>query len=124
MSNALGMATIFGPFLTIMGIWMLLYQDSLAKVWTAIKNTPALFYFCATFNLILGFAILSQYDKWMMDWNVLVTLLGWVLVVRGVLSLFVPQLIIKTMTHTGYIKWRGLIPFVWGILLSWMAFFM
>lgn len=90
---AMWLASILGPFMTIIGLWMLLYYDQLIKVLSGIKNSPALFYLSSVYNLLIGFTILSQYDLW--GWNalVLVTLLGWAMVVRGVMGLFVPQLL-------------------------------
>jgi len=125
MQNAMWLASIFGPFMTIMGLWMLLYADNLMKVWNAIKNSPASFYFGGVCNLLIGLAILSQYDMWSMDAYVLVTLLGWVMVIRGVMTLFVPQLLIQlTMSNSSFMKVMGIIPLVWGLALCWLAFFM
>lgn len=125
MQNAMWLASIFGPFMTIMGLWMLLYADNLVKVWNAIKSSPASFFFGGVCNLLIGLAILSQYDMWSMDAYVLVTLLGWFMVVRGVMALFVPQLLIQlTMTNTSFMKIMGIIPLVWGLALCWLAFFM
>ena len=125
MQNAMWLASIFGPFMTILGLWMLLYADNLMKVWNAAKNAPASFYFGGVSHLLIGLAILSQYDMWSWDAYVLVTLLGWVLVIRGVMTLFVPQLLIQLcMSNTSFMKVMGIIPLVWGLALCWLAFFM
>jgi len=125
MQNALWLASIFGPFLAILGLWMLLYVDNMMKVWTSIKNTPAAFYISSTINFLVGLAILSQYDMWSMDVLVLVTLLGWVMVIRGVLGLFVPQLLLQmTLGNASFMKVMGIIPLAWGVALCWVAFFM
>jgi hypothetical protein len=125
MQNAMWLASIFGPFMTIMGLWMLLYSDNLIKVWNSIKGSPASFYFSGVMNLLIGLTVLSQYDMWSWDAYVLVTLLGWVMVVRGVMALFVPQLLIQlTMSNTSFMKAMGIIPLVWGLALCWLAFFM
>jgi len=104
---------------------MLLYVDNMMKVWTSIKNTPAAFYISSTINFLVGLAILSQYDMWSMDVLVLVTLLGWVMVIRGVLGLFVPQLLLQmTLGNASFMKVMGIIPLAWGVALCWVAFFM
>jgi hypothetical protein len=60
-----------------------------------------------------------------MDGYVLVTLLGWVMIIRGVMGLFVPQLLIQLiLSNTSFLKVYGIIPLVWGLALSWLAFFM
>jgi uncharacterized protein YjeT (DUF2065 family) len=123
MQNALWLASIFGPFLVITGLWMLLYSENLIKIVTSVKNTPACFYLMGVINLLIGLTIISQYNIWNWDAAFLVTLLGWVLILRGILSLFVPQLLLKmTMNNNKTIKLIGIIPFIWGIALCWFAF--
>ena len=118
-------AGVFGPFLAILGLWMLLYADSLVKVWTAIKNTPALVYLISVITLLLGIIIVKEYNVWAWDAYLLVTLLGWFLLVRGLMGLFVPQVLIKlTMGKPSVAKIQGIVPFVWGLALSWVAYFM
>ncbi len=121
--NPLMLASIFGPFLVILGLWMLLYSDNMIKIVNSIKTSPAAFYILTVFNLFLGIVIVNHYNSWMMNGAFLVTLLGWVMTLRGVLGLFVPQILIKhTMTSVSFLKVKGLIPFIWGVALCWLAF--
>lgn len=125
MQNAVWLASIFGPFMTILGLWMLLYSDNLIKIWSGIRNSPAIFYMGCLFHFLVGLVMLSQYDLWTGDGYVLVTLLGWALVLRGVLGLYAPQFMIKLMlSNNSFTKVMGIIPLVWGLALSWLAFFM
>ncbi len=125
MQNALWLASIFGPFLVINGLWQLFYHENMMKVTTSMKNTPAVFHLCAMINLLLGLAVLSQFNMWAMSLMVFVTLLGWMFVVRGVMALFVPQMFIKIMCgKADRVKTMGVIHFVWGLLLCWLAFWM
>jgi len=125
MDAAMMIAQVFGPFLAIVGLWMLLYGDNVVKIMTSMKGSPSAQYLAALLNLLIGIFIMCHYNVW--SWNIqfFVTLLGWVMFIRGVLGLFVPQLIVKwTMTHTSWMKTMGIIPFVWGLLLIWAGFYM
>ena len=122
---AMWLASIFGPLLVILGLWMLLYSDNLMKVMSAIKSSAGIFYYSSVFNLLVGFTVLSQYDLW--GWNALVfvTILGWFMVVRGVMGLFVPQLLMHILVgNPGFTRVCGIIPLIWGLILSWVGFFM
>jgi hypothetical protein len=122
---AMWLASIFGPFLVILGLWMLLYCDQYMKVLGGMKGSAGLFYINSVFNLLVGFTVLSQYDLWGWNWLVLVTLLGWVMVIRGIMGLFVPQLLMDIlMGKHGFCKIMGIIPLVWGVFLSYVGFFM
>jgi len=125
MDSALMVASIFGPLLGIVGLWMLLYGDNVVKITTSMKNSPAAQYASAFINLLLGLFIINAYNVW--DWNVFffVTLLGWTMFIRGVLGLFMPQLIVQWfMTKSSWMKTMGIIPFVWGLILTWLGYYM
>lgn len=125
MQNAMWLASVFGPLMVINGLWMLFYQDNMSKVMTSIKNTPAAFHCNAMVHLLLGLAVVSQFNVWAMNISVLVTLLGWAMIVRGVMALFVPQMLVKMMMGKGSnMKAWGVIGLIWGLLLCWMAFWM
>ncbi len=125
MDSAVMLARVFGPFLGILGLWMLLYGDNVVKIMTAIKNSPAALYSSAVFNLLIGLFIMCTYNVW--EWNVFffVTLLGWVLFIRALFALFMPQIVVKfIMTRVSWMKTMGIIPFVWGLILTWVGFYM
>ena len=122
---AMWLASIFGPLLVILGLWKLLYSDVFLKVVTTVKNSAGLMYYSSVIYMWIGFTVLSQYDLWDMNVLVLVTLLGWVMIVRGILGLFIPQMLINMyLGNVGFTKVCGLIPLVWGIVLCWVGFFM
>lgn len=124
MDKAMWLAAVFGPFLTILGLWMLLYSENLIKVMTSIKNTPGAFFMMGLLNFLFGLVIVNMYNVWMWHPSVLISLLGWVLIIRGVISLYIPQLIIKyTMTNHMAMRAIGLIPLIWGLALWWFGFF-
>lgn len=122
---AMWLASIFGPVLVIVGLWKLLYADAFAKVLNSVKNSHGLMYYTSVIYLWVGFTVLSQYDVWEMDILVLVTLLGWAMIVRGILGLFIPQMLLDIyMGNHCFKRVCGLIPVVWGILLCWIGYFM
>lgn len=113
------LGSIFGPFLLIMGLWMLVHKERLAKIQSSLKSCPACFHIIGVIQLLVGLAIVDTCRGCMMFSGWLVMLLGWFFILRGILSLFLPGLIVKTMSWG---RWVGIVPFVWGILLCWVAF--
>lgn len=123
MQNAMWIASIFGPFMVILGLWMLLYSENLTKICNSFKTNPAAFYLMGVFNLLVGLVIINEYNMWAWNKSLLVTVLGWWLLARGVLALFMPQMLIKSsMSNPSFLKISGIIPFIWGIVLCWVAF--
>ena len=122
-NSAMWVAAVFGPLMAIVGFWMMMYTDNMMKVMTSLKNTPAAFYLMGTLNMLFGLAILNIFNVWSWDKYLLVTLLGWVLLVRGVGSLFAPHLVMKaSMGDQKNAKVFGIIPLVWGLALCWVGY--
>jgi hypothetical protein len=125
MQNAMGLASIFGPFLVIVGIWMLFYQENLIKVITSTKNTPGVMYIMGVVNLLIGLTVLSQFNMWSWGLSLLVTIFGWAFLIRGLLAFFVPQLLVhKKLADAANLKIKGIIILVWGFGMCWLAFWM
>ncbi|MBS0649330.1 MAG: hypothetical protein JSS10_08930 [Verrucomicrobia bacterium] len=122
---AMWLASIFGPLLVIVGLWKLLYSETVEKVLNSVKNSQGLIYFSSVIYLWIGLTVLSQYDLWGWNGPMLVTLLGWVMVARGILGLFAPQMLFDMyFKNEHYNKLCGIVPLIWGIVLCWVGFFM
>jgi hypothetical protein len=125
MQSAMWLASIFGPFLMILGIWMLFYHANMMKVITSIKGTPGVMYVLGMWNLLIGLTILSQFNMWMWGLSLLVTILGWVMLIRGLMYYFMPHYILsKKMTTGNCLKVKGIVLLIWGFGLCWLAFWM
>jgi hypothetical protein len=117
-------ASVFGPLLVILGLWMLFYRDNMVKVWTAVKANPGILYVLGLLDLLVGLILVKAYNMWMSDMSVLVTILGWVILLKGVAAFFFPQVLLKQKMRGNNVSVRGVIAFVWGALLCWYAFWM
>ncbi len=125
MMCGLEMSGVFGPFMAIFGLWMLLYADNAIKVFSSIRATPAAFYMGGLINLLIGLTILRYSSLWMPTAFALLSLFGWVMLARGVLVLYMPQLIMKWMTlKQKGMRFLGFVLLVWGLALAWLAFAM
>lgn len=123
--NAMMLSSIFGPLLMIMGVWMLFYHENLVKVCTSIKNTPASQHLMGYINMLVGLTIINHYNIWAWNLALLITLLGWLMLVRGLLTHFLPQLYFKiSMNDPSWLRIKGIIPLAWGLGLCWLAFWM
>jgi hypothetical protein len=121
MQNAIWIATIFGPFLIILGLWGLFYHENMVKVFSSMKVSPGAMYLSEIANLFLGIVILSVYFHWSWSLAIFVTLLGWVMIARGVIGLFFGQTWGNILANEPWQRVRGLVTLLWGIVLTWFA---
>jgi len=72
-------------------------------------KSPGLTYVTGLFTLILGMLIVHYHNTWSSDWTVLITLIGWIGIVKGILLMAFPQSI-------GYFRGMFKLTKAWGIL--------
>ena len=124
MQNALAIASIFGPFLVVLGVWVLFYHGNMSKVMTAVKNNPGTLYVMGVINLLIGLSVLTSFNVWTWAPTLMITLFGWVMTVRGLMAFFMPQFFFnsKLLSDVSNLKVRGIILLIWGILMCWLAY--
>ncbi len=60
------------------------------------ENQTALL-FVGLFDVLFSVAVLLSYNTWDSSWRVIVTILGWLLLIKGVFYLFMPETAVKMM---------------------------
>ena len=87
-------ARLMGPVLLVMGLGMALglwlSPDTLTGVMKDFMGNLAIIWLVGILALVAGLAIVNAHNLWIGDWRVLITILGWLLVVRGVSNLMFP----------------------------------
>ena len=84
-------ARLTGPLLVVIGVGVLLNEANYAAIITEAAHSPTLIYLSGLLTLPLGLAILNVYRAWTADWRVIVTILGWLLAIGGVIRIVLPQ---------------------------------
>ena len=70
---------------------ILVNPRSFRAIVTEATKSVSLVYLFGVLDFAAGSAIVLVHNVWTTDWRVLVTLLGWLLVVRGLLRMFAPE---------------------------------
>lgn len=123
MLTHMAIASIFGPVLVISGIWTLFYQENVKKVAESLRKTPVQLYTAGILNLIVGLTLINSFNVWSVHLDILVTLLGWVIFIRGLVIYFLPNIVLKMskIQESAYVLF-GLISIIWGLALCWIGF--
>jgi len=110
MPPAVFIARLTGPSLVVIGVGVLLNEANYAAMITEAAHSPTLIYLSGLLTLPLGLAILNVYRAWTADWRVIVTILGWLLAIGGVIRIVLPQFT-ATPATTLYSTSAGLTAF-------------
>ncbi len=91
-------ARLIGPTFIVIGVGVLLNGSFYDTMIAEAVRSPTLIYFAGLFALVPGLAILNVYRAWTADWRVIITILGWLMVIGGVMRIVLPQLIATLAT--------------------------
>ena len=90
-------ARLMGPVLLAIGIGMvvglLTEGDGYPALMKELVGSRALIFLAALLTLVTGLAIVNVHNLWVPDWRLLVTVLGWLFIIRGVFGLVFPTLV-------------------------------
>ena len=90
MAPAVFIARLVGPLFVAIGLGILLnrmfYADAVAEG----VRSPVLIYLSGVASLLAGLAILNLHRAWSADWRAIITILGWVLLISGVIRIALP----------------------------------
>ena len=115
---------IVAIFLVVLGLSYLLQSKRWINFTRSALEKPERLFPTAMVMLVAGATIALAYDNWYGTWPLFVTLLGWLLAIKGTLLLLFPNLY-TTFSRIGdnYMRWHlrigGLIILVLGALLWW-----
>ncbi|MBN2096546.1 hypothetical protein JW752_04085 [Candidatus Peregrinibacteria bacterium] len=128
MEKALMLAAIIGPYYLILGLSFLMYAGQWKKVVEGYEKNHFAWLPFAAIAVILGVIIINMYNVW--EWNlyVVITLTGWVALLKGVFYFLAPGSWIKKamrcrlVSQEGFLYFWGALFTVLGILLTYNAY--
>jgi hypothetical protein len=118
-------ARLVGPLFVVVGLGVLLnarfYQGAIVEA----VHSPTLVYLSGIASLLAGLAIVNAYRAWTADWRVIVTILGWLCIIGGIIRIVVPRVIERfaTTIYSGptALMIVGVIVLIVGAYLSFEA---
>ena len=91
-----------------------------------IKNTGVM-YLGGVIALLGGIVIVMFHNEWVKSWEVLITIIGWLALIKGVLLLVLPDAMMdwtKAFTKKkGYLMFGAIIAVIMGLYLGYYGYF-
>lgn len=126
MDISIFLAKVLGIYLLVASIAFFVHTKKYKTIITDIKNSPALLCMSGALALITGLLIVVSHNIWTMDWRVVITILGWLSLIKGFLRLVFPQVSHQVLTR--YLKnssayyFSASIMLILGVYLSYFGF--
>lgn len=119
------LAQIMGLYLFLVGVAMILNPENFKLFIKDFQKNKSLIIYSSLISTILGLIIIRIHNVWIPGWPVLITLIGWVLLLKGLYRIFFLQRFVSTskkmLTQESY-KWFCWISIILGGYLSIMGF--
>jgi len=84
------LAKLIGAYALIMSAWMLVRRDVALQMIESVSREPVAIAFVGMIRLAIGLAIVIGHDIWSDTAAALVSLVGWITLISGFLTLFLP----------------------------------
>lgn len=85
-----------------------------------------LIYLAGILGLLGGLALLITHNLWVLDWRLLITILGWVTVVRAIATIFMPQQIVAIgawlIEHRSTFVVAAFVDLIIGAVLNYFGY--
>ena len=91
MTTSIFLAKLIGPFFLLVGLSLLVNQAQFGIIANEFLQSPALVFLTGLIILPAGLAVVLTHNVWVADWRVLITLLGWLSLISGIIRLLVPK---------------------------------
>ena len=91
MQTSIFLARLIGPVMALAGISLIVNELAFRKMAQEFLRSPALIFFSGMILMPAGLAVVLNHNVWVLDWRIVVTLLGWLAVLSGAFRVFAPD---------------------------------
>jgi uncharacterized protein YjeT (DUF2065 family) len=84
------LAELWGVSLVVVSLAILTKPKYLKKLFAEVENEATMF-FWGMVSLVIGLAMVLAYNVWLQNWQVIITILGWLSLIKGLAVLFFPE---------------------------------
>ena len=91
MDRSLFLAKLMGPTFFAIALGMLINLGMYETMIAEALHTGIVFYLSGLLSLLAGLAIVNLHNRWQVDWRVIMTVLGWLMTIGGIMRIVLPQ---------------------------------
>ena len=93
MATSLFLARLLGPLLLAVGAGILVNPKPFRTMASEVIGSVTLVYLFGLLDFAAGLAIVLVHNVWTPNWRVLITLIGWLMLIRGAVRILAPDTI-------------------------------
>jgi hypothetical protein len=127
MDTSLFLAQVFGLYMFVMGLSVLLKYNEMRKIIVDFMSSSSNSYMVGVFTFILGLLVVLSHNVWGGPvWVTLITVLGWLTLIKGAMYLLLSRSALKgvvgAFSKKAWLVISGLLMIILGIYLISVGF--
>ena len=126
MDISIFLAKIIGLNFLIFGITLFINKTTFQSLLEDFIDHPALILFGGFINLVIGSMMVVGHNIWVSDWRIIITIIGWLLFIRGIVWLAIPSTMVRWIRKmAGNLKpfyIASVVGLIVGIILCYYGF--
>lgn len=118
------LAEIWGISLVIIPLALLINSKYLRRLFAEVENDATML-FWGIVTLIIGISMILAYNVWEQKWQVIITIIGWLALLKGLAILFLPEYIkkwAKKIENAPFLPIALVIAVFIGLVITYLGF--
>lgn len=95
MDNSVLLAKFIGPFIVVIGAGLLFNFKLYQRIVDDFLKNAGLIYVSGLITFVAGLAVVLFHNVWSADWRVIITIFGWVTLIKGIWLIVLPGRMFK-----------------------------
>ena len=125
MEPSILIARIVGPLFVLVAVGLFLNRPYYREMTAEFLKSPSLIYLSGALAFVIGMAIVMFNNLWVADWRVVITLIGWISLIKGVGRIAFPRTVARhgarLLEKPSFIEVSAGLVLVLGIYLMIMS---
>ncbi len=126
METSILLAKLIGTTLLFFGLFILTGVERMRRIGRAFLDSEALMFMSGAITLPVGLAIVITHNVWVADWQVLITIIGWIAVFAGIARMTMSRAMMsfgeRMLERPAMIAAPAVIMVLVGGYLAWRGF--
>lgn len=125
MGIAIFAAKVFGVFMLSLSVGLMVEKKHFMKVYNNFVDEPVATFTLAALLILIGMLLVVNYNVWMWNWTVLITLMGRGSLIKWVVMLALPvhtQKMSKKIVSEHYLSMVSVLVLLLGLVFAYYGF--
>lgn len=120
------LAEIWGISIVVVSLALLIKEKHLKRFFVALETEESFFCWGIT-SFIIGLAMVLSHNIWLKNWQVIITILGWLMLLKGLALLFCPECMkgwAKKVENAPFLPILLVVMVFVGLVIAYLGFTM